>query len=127
MKYIINTYEFDSRTDRPLFIGDQNAYEVKVDLAQEVTGGILTVSSYRPGMINPKISTSNITGSVAYCTLLTEQYDIEGDTRFICTISDSFGATLTTRTFSAEVKKGNVSGSISSNDMTNLTTLINSV
>lgn len=123
MKHIFHLKDFESKASRPLFTGDADSYVIKITLPEEVTG-TLTVAAYRPNMVNPTLATSEINGKEATCTLLTGQYDIIGETRFVCTVSSTNGEILTTKLFYADVVEGTTVGNIASDDRTALQSLI---
>ena len=123
MKYTIYPKEFETPIERPLYISDANSYEVKLFFPEDVKG-TLTIASYRPGTVNPKLATSEINGKEACCTLQKEQYDIPGETRFECIVSDVNGEILTTSSFVATVQNGGLNGEVASNDLTDLESLI---
>lgn len=120
MQYTFTLSKFESRAERPLFTGDVNAYALRVVLPQGVDGGLLTVAAFRPNTKNPVLASSTFSGEVAEVTLRSEQYDTTGETKFLCTVTDSDGGVLTTRVLYATVLCGIADGTVASDDKSDL-------
>ena len=115
--------KFETRAERPLFTGDCAAYRLTVPLPAEESG-LLTVAAYRPDTENPVLVSEAFSGTVASATLAAGQYDKEGETRFLCTVSDENGGVLTTRLFYATVLRGIAQGTPAPDDKTALSALL---
>ncbi len=115
--------KFETRAERPLFTGDAAAYRLTVPLPAE-GNGLLTVAAYRPDTENPVLVSEAFSGTVASATLAAGQYDKEGETRFLCTVSDGNGGILTTRVLYATVLRGIAEGTPAADDKTALSALL---
>lgn len=115
--------KFETRAERPLFTGDCAAYRLTVPLPAE-GNGLLTVAAYRPDTENPVLVSEAFSGTVASATLAAGQYDKEGETRFLCTVSDGDGGILTTRILYATVLRGIAQGTPAADDKTALSALL---
>lgn len=115
--------KFETRAERPLFTGDCAAYRLTVPLPAEESG-LLTVAAYRPDTENPVLVSEAFSGTVASATLAAGQYDKEGETRFLCTVSDENGGVLTTRLLYATVLRGIAQGTPAPDDKTALSALL---
>lgn len=115
--------KFETRAERPLFTGDAAAYRLTVPLPVE-GNGLLTVAAYRPDTENPVLVSEAFSGTVASATLAAGQYDKEGETRFLCTVSDGDGGILTTRVLYATVLRGIADGTPAADDKTALSSLL---
>lgn len=115
--------KFETRAERPLFTGDAAAYRLTVPLPAE-GNGLLTVAAYRPDTENPVLVSEAFSGTVASATLAAGQYDKEGETRFLCTVSDENGGVLTTRLLYATVLRGIAQGTPAPDDKTALSALL---
>lgn len=115
--------KFETRAERPLFTGDCAAYRLTVPLPAEESG-LLTVAAYRPDTENPVLVSEAFSGTVASATLAAGQYDKEGETRFLCTVSDENGGVLTTRILYATVLRGIAQGTPAPDDKTALSALL---
>lgn len=115
--------KFETRAERPLFTGDCAAYRLTVPLPAEESG-LLTVAAYRPDTENPVLVSEAFSGTVASATLAAGQYDKEGETRFLCTVSDENGGVLTTRLLYATVLRGIAQGTPAADDKTALSALL---
>lgn len=123
MFYDFTLTKFETRAERPLFTGDCAAYRLTVPLPAEESG-LLTVAAYRPDTENPVLVSEAFSGTVASATLAAGQYDKEGETRFLCTVSDENGGVLTTRLLYATVLRGIAQGTPAPDDKTALSALL---